>query len=256
MAPLARLRFAATAAVLAFGLQPGAAACLDIGQAQRLELSGELTYRVFPGPPNFKDVKAGDAPEPAFILELARPICVGRDGKEVSTIELLPTEKTVGFMRSLVDSKVLVTLGKPIAPTTPHPHAPLAAAVAGVAKLEGAPPVAASAESAAPPQSGDAASIVRAFYESLGQGDGDRAATFIAPEVRKGPLSGAEMTRFYSRLREPLRLTELKPINPNRYFVAYTFKTAGSACMGRALVDTVNRSGENYISHIEALDGC
>jgi hypothetical protein len=98
--------------------------------------------------------------------------------------------------------------------------------------------------------------VVRDFYQSLGQGDGERAATYIAPELRRGPLSAAEMTRFYGQLREPLRLTEIKPVNANRYFVAYTFKAASRACIGRALVDTVNRSGENYISYINALDGC
>jgi hypothetical protein len=252
MGPLAPLRLAAAIAILAIGLDCAAASCLDVRGAQRLELSGQLTYRVFPGPPNYADVKAGDAPEPAFILALPKPVCFGEGEKEVSTIELLPTEKTVAFMRALVNAEVLVTLAKPIAATTPHPHAPLAAAVAGVAKLEGAAPQ--NLSSAA--QDSNAATVVRDFYQSLGQGDGERAATYIAPEVRRGPLSAAEMTRFYGQLREPLRLTEIKPVNANRYFVAYTFKAASRACIGRALVDTVNRSGENYISYINALDGC
>jgi hypothetical protein len=254
MGRLAPLRFATTIAILVFGLQCAAAACLNVSGTERLELRGELTYRVFPGPPNFADVKAGDSPEPAFLLALPRPVCVAGGDEAISTIELLPTKRTVAFMRSLVGSQVLVSLAKPIAAAAPHRHAPLAAAAVGIAELEGAPPELA----ATTPESdyASAAAIVRKFYQSLGQGDGDQAATLIAPGLRKGPLSAEEMSRFYSRLRDPLRLTELKQINPNRYFVSYTFRASSKACNGRAVVDVVNRSGENYISYIRALDGC
>jgi hypothetical protein len=239
MRPLPLLRLAAATAILAFGSYRAAAACLDLSSAARLELNGELTYRVFPGPPNYADVKAGDAPEPAFILALPSPICIGGD-KETSTVELLPTAKTAEFMRALINSQVLVSLAKPVATSEPHAHAPLAAAARGIAKLEGATPDYAGSQ----PGHDAAADIVRKFYESLGQGDGEQAATFVAPEVRRGPLSGAKMTQFYSRLPDPLRLTELRQINANEFFVAYAFRASGKACRGRAVVDTVNRSGE------------
>jgi hypothetical protein len=251
MHPLTLLRLAATTVILALSAHRAAATCLDMSGAARLELNGELTYRVFPGPPNYADVKTGDAPEPAFILTLPRPICVEGD-KETSTIELLPTAKTAEFMRALINSQVLVSLAKPVATSEPHAHAPLEAAARGIAKLEGAPPDYAGS----PPGSDAPADIVRKFYESLGQGDGEQAAAFVAPEVRRGPLSGAEMTRFYGHLPEPLRLSELRQVNPNEYFVAYSFRASGKACRGRAVVETVNRSGENYISYIRALDGC
>lgn len=39
-------------------------------------LTGKLTRRVFPGPPNYSSVKRGDAAEPAFILLLDHPVSV------------------------------------------------------------------------------------------------------------------------------------------------------------------------------------
>jgi hypothetical protein len=44
-----------------------------------VQLSGTLTARVFPGPPNYESVAAGDRAERAFILVLASPTCVEAD---------------------------------------------------------------------------------------------------------------------------------------------------------------------------------
>jgi Domain of unknown function (DUF4431) len=38
-------------------------------------LTGTLRRQTFPGPPNYEDIKAGDAPETGFYLGLASPIC-------------------------------------------------------------------------------------------------------------------------------------------------------------------------------------
>jgi hypothetical protein len=78
---------------------------------------------------------------------------------------------------------------------------------------------------------------VREFYDALGEGDGARAAAVVIPEKRDdGPLSSRELTRFYSSLRAPLRLTQVDPINDNTVFVRYQFVTPDNrlwSCPGR-----------------------
>jgi hypothetical protein len=64
--------------VVALMLCPPAIAsdpCLHYGP-EVFELVGIMRFRVYPGPPNFESVKAGDAPENNWVLQLARPICV------------------------------------------------------------------------------------------------------------------------------------------------------------------------------------
>jgi hypothetical protein len=39
------------------------AACLDVRQTQPLAFKGSLSHPVFPGPPNYEDIKKGDKPE-------------------------------------------------------------------------------------------------------------------------------------------------------------------------------------------------
>jgi hypothetical protein len=99
---------------------------------------------------------------------------------------------------------------------------------------------------------------VREFYEALGQGDGERAAAVVDPEKRQeGPLSAEEMTRFYSRLRAPLRITEIDPINADTVFVGYQFVTADDRlCRGAARVSTEHRDGDTLVTGIKTLSGC
>src|SRR5262249_49994674 len=51
------------------------AACVDLKQKDRLSFQGRLNYRIFPGTPNYEDVRKGDTPEPTYILKLEEPIC-------------------------------------------------------------------------------------------------------------------------------------------------------------------------------------
>ena len=55
------------------------AACIDVSQSSALTFEGMLTYHIFAGPPNFEDVRRGDAPEPSYILKLDDPICATGD---------------------------------------------------------------------------------------------------------------------------------------------------------------------------------
>ena len=55
------------------------AACIDLKQKDALSFEGTLNYRIFPGPPNYEDVRKGDTPEPTYILKLDDAICATGD---------------------------------------------------------------------------------------------------------------------------------------------------------------------------------
>jgi hypothetical protein len=113
-----------------------AAACLDVRQGTGFVFEGVLAYRIFPGPPNYEDVRQGDRPEPAYILRLDQPVCATGDefldgnkkidrvqiypGKESSTSQNLPKE-----MRRMVGRRVSVEGKSPFGAHTAHHHAPL-----------------------------------------------------------------------------------------------------------------------------------
>ncbi len=232
------------------------AACFNLANAEPHTLNGKLYYSIAPGPPNFTDVKRGDTPEPIYVLRLPHPICLTGDDfadptKLFSEVQLVPQDKTVQTMRSLLNSNVSVTLTQPMAAETGHHHRPLVAWVTAISPATDLEPADDFTK-----DYGTAATSVRAFYYALGDGNGDQAAQFIVPERRKGPFSPSEMTRFYGDLLEPLRLLSITPTAPNAYMVRYTFRSKARACNGRALVTTTNRGNENLIFSIEALDGC
>jgi hypothetical protein len=58
-------------------------ACLQLPQAGdgMVTLEGRLSRQVFPGPPNYEDVRRGDRPEPGYILTLPAPICIDDGGE-------------------------------------------------------------------------------------------------------------------------------------------------------------------------------
>jgi hypothetical protein len=127
----------------------------------------------------------------------------------------------------------------PSSAQTRHHQAPLVASVESVSK------------------EGDAAAtVVRGFYDSLAAGRGDRAAEFVVPERRFGPFSPAAMTAFYGALPQRLQVISLDATGPNTFLVKYRFRSRGGLCTGRGIVSTVSRDGANYISSIQAPEGC
>lgn len=229
-----------------------AAGCFDISQGEPVHLQGELSFRIFAGPPNFEDVQKGDTPEPGFVLRLAQPICLS--GEEEFTdpsymfeeVQLVETEATAAAMRDLRDRTVSVDLINPMPAMTAHHHRPLVAWVAAIAPASD------------PTRNyGSAATTVEAFYLALGAGDGITAASFIIPEkAEKGPLSAAELSRFYSALRKPLELIGVTQISMDEFLASYTFVGGKSACNGKAIVQTEIRDGRAFIRSIKALNGC
>jgi hypothetical protein len=181
---------------------------------------------------------------------LPQPICLTGDefadpATQFSEVQLVQTDKTAKAMHSLLNSNVTVSLSSPMAAETGHHHRPLVAWVSEITPVHDAAS-----------QEGISARAVRAFYRALAGGDGQDAEKLIVPERRSGPFSGAQMTRFYGSLVEPLELLTLQAVNSESYIVRYKFRSNARPCNGRAVVKTVNRSGSILIESIRALDGC
>jgi hypothetical protein len=122
-------------------LLPGAAraaspCAIDISKPETLKLSGMLSHKIFPGPPNYENISKGDKPEPAYILTLDKPVCasgisVGKDKPLISTepfstIHLLfdGNKDIARELRRLVGKRVTVQGENGDEAFTGHHHAP------------------------------------------------------------------------------------------------------------------------------------
>ena len=100
-------------------------------------------------------------------------------------------------------------------------------------------------------------SVIRAFYDALGAGDGAAASARIIPEKRSSKTFSPEaMSRFYGRLPEPIRLTQIAPVQPGVYRVGYHYSAGRSRCDGSAIISITRRDGRDLIRSIRALSGC
>ena len=227
-----------------------AAECYNVAKGEPSSLTGALDYVIFPGPPNFKDVQGGDSPEPSYVLRLSTPICITGDEsadrtKPFTSVQIQETDATAGQLHGFLNKTVTVKLGGQKAADSGHDHEPLVAWVLSAQLAD------VTVEYAS------AASTVRAFYEALGQGQGEVAALLIAPESRPVPaFAPAAMSRFYGALRDPIRLVDIQQSGPDVYVVSYHYAAASRACDGKAVVTTSSRAGANYIVSIRALNGC
>jgi len=104
-------------------------ACLNlVEQSKTISLDGTLTHKVFPGPPNYEDVRKGDKPEPTYILQLQKPICaLGIDGP-IDRVQLFPHQDSDGHalwakLRSLIGKKVSVAGTDAFGSWSGHHHA-------------------------------------------------------------------------------------------------------------------------------------
>jgi hypothetical protein len=126
------------------------AACVDVRQPDALSFTGTFSNQVFPGPPNYEDIKKGDKPERAYILKLDQPICATGDefldGKAMfDRVQLLADDASSAgraASQSLqgFDGKRVVVLGKSgFGAQTGHHHAPLLATLVSI-KADAASP--------------------------------------------------------------------------------------------------------------------
>lgn len=259
-------------AALAVALWPRGPAPGDPEAARELGVSPQVTPATIAAPrptlPCFVDGQ--------LIGRLTLDDCASRHGVASGSLEV-PTAARPTPTRGAV---ALVPIAAPpataraVAPPLQHdvPRRPLAEPPWPAMRptpepqLASAEPVPRTAESAdverrpiaqVPPRRASALAV-REFYSALGEGDGSRAAAVVIPEKREeGPLSAGELTRFYSSLRAPLRLTRVDPINDNTVFVRYQFVTPDDRlCSGSATVTTTHRDGDTLVRGIRTFNGC
>ena len=235
-------------------VQASSADCVALSKGQVLRLSGKLSRPIFPGAPEFEDVRNGDEPEPAYILALDEPLCTTGDeflaaSETVTSVHLTPTQDEGWFdeMNGYLGKQVMVTGTDPYGSHTGHHHAPL---------LMTAIAVAAAREIGSDPEA--QATTVRAFYLSLEAGDGAAASqNVIEGKRQKGPFSAEELSSFYGNLTERLKLVSVTPVGPNSFRARYRFKATNfSSCDGSAIVEVDREKGNNLISAIRSETGC
>jgi hypothetical protein len=207
--------------------------------------------------------------------------CANRNGVASGSLRASPLPPDLGRTRTQADATPPPAARPPPSRASgPSPglvEPPRAAAARPTDALAAAPapPVATSdreAASMSPPAGTDAehrviaqvplrrasALAVQEFYDALGKGDGARAAAVVVQEKREeGPLSAQALTKFYSSLRAPLRVTKLDPIDDDTVFVRYQFVTADDhLCLGTATVSTAHRDGDTLVKGVHAFSGC
>ncbi len=111
-----------------------ATACLRY-EPDTVALTGTLSRRTEPGPPNYESVRGGDAPETYFYLDLPRPACtIGAADSEsandpvsgVRQVQLVLTQAGYDRLRPYLRRHQVVTLrGTLFAAISGHHHAPL-----------------------------------------------------------------------------------------------------------------------------------
>lgn len=228
--------------------------CFNVGRGQPRALTGVLDYVIYPGPPGYEDVQKGDTPEPNFVLRLPRSICLtGSDfanpANRFSTVQVIETKAVSGRLKGFLRRSVTLTLDRPFAAETGHHHEPLVAWVTAIAP--------ANRPMDFLDEYGTAATVIRAFYAALGDGQGVAASELIVPEKRRVPaFSPAVLSRFYGGLKEPIRLIGISQSGPNSFIARYRYATQTTRCDGRVSITTTARKGRNFIQGIRALDGC
>jgi hypothetical protein len=131
--------------VAGLAAEGAAAPCIDLKQSQTVSFEGSLTHKVFPGPPNYEDVRKGDKPEPAYILQLRKPIYVSGDEsldpkQQIDRIQIFPEsadDKPLwNALRKLAGKSVKVEGSEPFGAITGHHHAPLLLPITKIAPTD------------------------------------------------------------------------------------------------------------------------
>jgi hypothetical protein len=131
-------------AVLAVSIsgQCAAADCLEYEPAT-VQLRGRISRQVFPGPPNYDSVKAGDAPEVVWILKLRKPVCVNANAADelnnqkesgVTRLHLVLSQGEYDRYRALLHEDVLVK-GTLFHWITGHHHTPVLLTVGSISAV-------------------------------------------------------------------------------------------------------------------------
>ena len=234
------------------------AACIDLKRTSSFSFEGTLSYSIFAGPPNYEDVRKGDAPEATYLLKLDASICATGDDflkpeQRFDRIQVYPADSGVAGrflsrdLRRLVGKRVMVEGNSAFGAHTGHHHAPLLLPITNIAipfdPTRGY---------------GTAMTTVQAFYMALGAGNGEEASKFVVPEKRSsGAFSPSAITNFYSKLIFPLTLIDIRPVSSDEYRVRYSYVAPSTGrCNGESVVRTTKINGLNLIESIRAIGDC
>ncbi|MGI0524779.1 hypothetical protein [Rhizobium giardinii] len=236
--------------IATFVTSTASAACIDIAKTPSPTFEGRLIHKIFPGPPNYEDVRQGDQPEPAFILNVTKPFCIVgdemiNDETQISRIHVFSED--IALM-PFVDHDVIVSGKELFGGSTAHHRAPV---VLSVAAIEDVP----SYDAFNPPSG---LTTVQSFYLALEAGDGNAATNMVIEEKRrKGPLSAKSLTAYYGNMKEALELKSVTPIFTGKFRVRYTFRPQnGGVCNGSSIVTVTRRGDLNLIERISSESGC
>lgn len=114
----------------AFSAQAAAQDCLSY-DTDSVRLTGTISRKTFPGPPNYESIRKGDKPETYWILHLAKPVCTKASAdndaeSNVTDIQLILPPKAYARFKKFVDKKDgLVVIGKLMHAITGHHHTPV-----------------------------------------------------------------------------------------------------------------------------------
>jgi hypothetical protein len=100
--------------------------------------------------------------------------------------------------------------------------------------------------------------VVERFYKALSRADGVTASENVVSWKREqGPFSAKAITRFYSKLAEPLQLISTSEIDTKTVLVRYRYASAPThVCNGEAIVTLLATQGRNLIEGIRTLTKC
>lgn len=104
-----------------------------------VKLTGTISRKTFPGPPNYESVRRGDQPETYWVLHLARSICTkaGADNEaesDVTDLQLILTQKQYALYKKFIARRArgVIVTGKLMHAVTGHHHTPVLMEVTGM----------------------------------------------------------------------------------------------------------------------------
>jgi hypothetical protein len=103
--------------------------CLSY-DAAGVQLTGMISRKTFPGPPNYESVRRGDEPETYWILHLAKPICTTASAdsdaeSNVTEIQLILPPKYYAHFKKLLGRKDVMVVGQLMHAISGHHHTPV-----------------------------------------------------------------------------------------------------------------------------------
>jgi TonB family protein len=250
---------------------PPAFTCFDLSKGEPHSLEGRLIGVIFAD--DYGDIRTGDEPVGAYVLQLKSSICIQGDDNadpkvQISEVQLFPKNwdlKIEATMRSMLGFDVRTEFAGVQPERTVHDHRPLIGWVSRMIPADEVTPRTIIPRIISPhiysanqtEGAGPDATVVQAFYIALSLGYGEIASSFVVPEKRSsGAFAPENLSKFYGPLPEPPSLVEMKVRGPNDYLVKYTYGTSTRRCHGRAIVTTTQRDGLNFIERIHELEGC